>query len=94
METSEKGNNLESRIEILLDKTTEIIFSNVCRGLFNAHKLIFGFIIAVKVLQNSGDISAEEFSVLLKGAPFIPPDFSLTENPCPSLFSAETWDMV
>jgi dynein heavy chain len=94
IESSEKSTDLEARIDILLRSITQTIFMNVCRGLFNAHKLIFGFLIAVKILLNRGEITQEEFNLLLKGAAYIPPDFALTENPDPTFFSEKSWDVI
>lgn len=33
-ETSEKSNDLEKRLEILLDSITKLMFTDICRGLF------------------------------------------------------------
>ena len=50
----------------MTSEITEKIFKYVCQGLFNDHKLMFSFIISVRVLQNQGKISAAEWNFLLK----------------------------
>ena len=49
IDNSEKSDVLDKRIEILLNSITETIYSNVCRGLFNAHKRIFSFLMTIKI---------------------------------------------
>ena len=49
--------NLSERITILEKSVTEIVYSNVCRGLFNSHKLIFSFLISAQILRDQGVIT-------------------------------------
>jgi dynein heavy chain len=67
IETSKKTSDLTERIDILINQITEIIYSNICRGLFNTHKLIFSFSIASRILLKSGEINLAEWGVLLRG---------------------------
>ena len=61
IEQSESSNNLEHRIQILLTSITETIYINVCRGLFNAHKRIFSFLMTIKIQLNFMDVSNAEW---------------------------------
>ena len=54
---AEKDDDTKKRIQILLADVTTIIYSNVCRGLFNTHKLIFSFTIASKILRDKNKIN-------------------------------------
>merc|ERR1719399_1505044 len=45
LQVSEKNDDLKQRIQILLDDFTSFIFINICRGLFEDHKLMFAFMI-------------------------------------------------
>lgn len=47
MQNTADNNNLDDRIEMLIDSITKNIFQNVCRGLFEKDKLIFSFLIAI-----------------------------------------------
>ena len=85
---------MNERLGILLKQCTEIIFMNVCRGLFNAHKLIFSFIVAVNILKNRGEISSEELGLLLRGVSFMPADFIQSPNPDTKLFNDKQWNFV
>merc|ERR1740138_1995680 len=42
---SEKSDDTKRRIEILVEDFTTAIYFNICRGLFENHKLLFSFMI-------------------------------------------------
>jgi len=48
---SEKSDDVKQRIQILLDDFTRFIYLNICRGLFEDHKLLFAFLVTVQVLR-------------------------------------------
>ena len=60
IDNSPKADNVQERIGILLTSITDFVFMNVCRGLFNAHKLIFSFLITSQMLRKQGDINDSE----------------------------------
>lgn len=43
--------DLEGRLQNLNDCFTKAVYVNVCRSLFEAHKLLFSFLLAIKILQ-------------------------------------------
>lgn len=45
--------DLEGRLKNLNDCFTAAVYANVCRSLFEAHKLLFSFLLAIKILQAS-----------------------------------------
>ena len=60
--------DLESRIANLMDHATLVVFENVARGLFEAHKATFAFLVASTILRSSGEVSEVEWLSLLLGA--------------------------
>ncbi len=76
LEKSEKSDDLQKRLNILIDDITKSVFINICRGLFGRHKLLFAFQIAVDILKHKGDISHAEWKTFLIGAP----DVELSEE--------------
>ncbi|KAJ3216110.1 Dynein heavy chain 6, axonemal [Dinochytrium kinnereticum] len=64
---SEKSDNVHQRIAILCKNSTYAVFLNVCRGLFEAHKQIFAFMICMAILRQNRDISEHEWSFFLRG---------------------------
>lgn len=49
---AEQSEDINKRIDILVDDFTRFIFLNICRGLFEDHKLLFSFLITVQILRN------------------------------------------
>jgi dynein heavy chain len=49
MERSKKSDVVEERVRLLIDDLTQSFYVNVCRGLFEVHKLLYSFLIAAQV---------------------------------------------
>ena len=54
LEKTEKKEVLQERLDLLIDDLTSSIYLNVCRGLFEKDKLLFAFMVAVKIALESG----------------------------------------
>ncbi|KAG8249564.1 hypothetical protein J6590_017548 [Homalodisca vitripennis] len=66
--SSPPADELEARLQILLQEITLAIYTNVSRGLFERHKLVFSFMLCTSIFKNAGSISEAEWSFLLRGA--------------------------
>lgn len=62
------NDDLEIRLRDLIDMITKNIYSNISRGLFEADKLIFTYLIATSVNRNAGIITPAGWTALLRGA--------------------------
>lgn len=51
-----QAESVEERSRALNEAFTYALFINVCRSLFEAHKLMFSFLLAIKILQNRKEI--------------------------------------
>ena len=67
IDNSEKSDDLPTRLGILDRYITEVIYNNICRGLFEKHKGVFSFLIAAQVLLASKEISSAKWQLLLRG---------------------------
>lgn len=74
---SEKAEQLEDRLAILLSDVTESFFVNICRGLFEKDKLLYAFLKTSSILRRSGDITIDEWNFYLRGSAT---DFSSREK--------------
>ena len=87
------ANSVEERVGILERKITKDIFKNIKRGIFESHKTIFSFLIAIYIKKAANIIKEEDWNFFLKG----PPTFDKTElliNPDKSFFTDSQWDSV
>eukprot|EP00392_Amoebophrya_sp_AT5.2_P006222 g6232.t1 len=80
------------RLEILKDFFTYSLYNNVCRALFEKHKTMFSFSLALRLLQGDGKMDFTELRFLLTG-PTVNIDDGL-ENPDPSWMSGVMWNEV
>uniref|UniRef100_A0A4W3JW30 Dynein axonemal heavy chain 6 n=1 Tax=Callorhinchus milii TaxID=7868 RepID=A0A4W3JW30_CALMI len=68
IEVSEKTYDLKQRLITLLHKTLFSTYSNVSRGLFEQHKLIYSFMLCIEILRQKGEISDVEWNYFLRGS--------------------------
>ncbi|KAG2485619.1 hypothetical protein HYH03_015682 [Edaphochlamys debaryana] len=79
IEEAPKAASVEERGVILNDYFTYSLYVNVCRSLFEKHKLMFSLLLAIKILQNQSRIDGREWRFLLAG-----PTVSELPNPNPA----------
>ncbi|KAK2964418.1 putative Dynein axonemal heavy chain 6 [Blattamonas nauphoetae] len=65
---TEKKPTLKERLRALIDNLTEMIYSNVSRGLFERHRMLFSFYLTIRIQQKARYISSKEWSIFMKGA--------------------------
>lgn len=80
LEKSEQCEELEKRLQILLDDETNSFYVNICRGLFEKDKLLYSFLNTASIFKRSGDISQDEWNIYLRGSSS---DFSAFSNDVP-----------
>ncbi|KAF5287317.1 hypothetical protein FQR65_LT02190 [Abscondita terminalis] len=68
IQTSEKNENLLVRLETLNRDITISIYTNVSRGLFERHKLVFSFMVCVAIFVQQEYIDESQYNYLIRGA--------------------------
>ena len=58
---------IKTRLETINDYFTFSLYANVCRSLFEKDKLLFAFLVCVRILIDSNNINPEEYQFLLAG---------------------------
>ena len=78
---ADPATELKDRLENLNNHFTYLLYDSICRSLFERHKLLFAFSLAIKILQSFGKVDALEWRFLLSGQA---PGASEKPNPNPS----------
>jgi dynein heavy chain len=68
IDMSTPSNIEEERLKNLIDTISRIIYTNICRGLFERDKLIFSFLIATSIDRYTEFIHSSGWSIVLRGA--------------------------
>lgn len=45
-----------------------VLYNNICRGLFESHKLLYSFLICTSIMRNAKRIPEDCWKFLLRGA--------------------------
>jgi len=90
---SRKTEELEERIDILINSITKSIYNNICRGLFENHKIILSFLICTSIERQKGEIDPSSWSFLLRGAGIYDNE-NQPENPLPHILKDEDFNLA
>jgi dynein heavy chain len=88
---SEKVDDVQARITILNDYLMYYIYVNICRSLFEKDKLLFSFLMAIKVQQSHGQIDSREWAFLMSGKAAAE---KTLDNPSPDWIDGRTWSEI
>lgn len=96
IDSTPKNDDLDVRLKDLIETISKQIYSNISRGLFEADKLIFTYLIATSVNRNAGIITPAGWNTLLRGAmPFSQQQKDVMPmNPLPSLITELAYSML
>jgi len=67
LEVTPSPEDVNERLDILKKDITEAFYDNICRGLFERHKLIYAFMISTKIARNQNNISNREWAFFSRG---------------------------
>eukprot|EP00796_Vickermania_ingenoplastis_P008354 gene8354-5852_t len=91
IDNTEQTEDVEERVHKLMDYFTYSFYCNVCRSLFEKHKLTFSFFLCTRIIDHDGLINQEEFRFLLTG-----PTGSggAMTNPAPEWLTENNWNEI
>merc|ERR1719198_2213830 len=82
MDLADKAGIAGKRINNIIEYLTFYIYAYICRGLFESHKLLYAFLMLIKIRVREGTLKAEEFDCFLKGGAALDVN-AIKKNPCP-----------
>ncbi|CAF0758924.1 unnamed protein product [Brachionus calyciflorus] len=83
-----KADNLKERINNINEHFTFNLYTNVCRSLFEKHKLLFAFLLTVRIMMNQEKILMNEYRFFLAGGTTVPKEIP---NPSTEWISDRAW---
>ena len=82
----------ELRIKKLNESITRVMFTNISRALFEAHKKLYSFLICCEIKKNAKIIQPREWELFSKGPGMRGKNFKeVLSSPDSKLFSEDTW---
>ena len=97
IDDSTKSDEVQIRINLLCEHTTEFMYKNVCRGLFEAHKLLFSFLLCSAIQRDSGELTEPDWNFMLRGAATSSVSAAIADgldNPDIDFYSESTWACI
>lgn len=92
---SETSTEIRRRIQSLNDFFTYYVYMNICRSLFERHKLLFSFLLSIRILQGDDLIDNDEWMFLISGkSPLKNEMIELAKaiiNPSPDWIDGRMW---
>jgi dynein heavy chain len=61
-------NDRIKRKNFFIEKFTKLLYKNVCRSLFEKDKLLFSFLLCLKIMEEKNELDANEARFLMTGA--------------------------
>ena len=92
IEKAEKIDDLNRRLNQLMELCSLEIYANVSRGLFERHKLMFSFMMTVDILRVRGDIDDQHWLIFLRGLGGM--DKERPPKPSVDWIDTDTWNKV
>jgi len=89
---SDVSNVLETRLKNLQEYFLYSLYTNICRSLFEKDKLLFSFLLCVRLMEFRGTLDGEEYRFLLTGG--ISLDEKLPEKPHAAWLSDKAWGEI
>ncbi|XP_056631499.1 dynein axonemal heavy chain 1-like [Diorhabda sublineata] len=90
MAETEKSDVIETRVKTINDSFTYNLYSNVCRSLFEKHKMHFAFLLCIRILMDFKEVNPQEWQHFLAGGS---PTKDLP-NPAPNWLSSRAWNEI
>lgn len=86
--SAEKSDDITQRLHLLTDFFTYYVYVNICRSLFEKHKLLFSLFLTIRILQGGSAIEQGELTFFISGKAM---SSEKLENPSPDWIDNRMW---
>ncbi|GKT15873.1 Dynein axonemal heavy chain 7, partial [Aduncisulcus paluster] len=88
-----KSGKLVDRLKDLQEGFTWLLYTNICRSLFARDKLLFAFLLALRIMKHRGDISESCIAFLVSGIAIVD-KFDHPDSPDLDVFPEKVWEQI
>ena len=74
LEHSQQAEDVQTRLNYIIEDITLNFYKNICRGLFEKDKLLYSFLITMKIQLNAKHVGPALWNFFLRGSPDAPED--------------------
>ena len=67
LKSAEKSDKVQERVKNIINKSRELIFNAVCRGLYERDKILFAFIVCIQLQKSDGNIQPWQWKFFVTG---------------------------
>eukprot|EP00764_Aduncisulcus_paluster_P008088 gnl/Carplike_NY0171/2637_a3544_383.p1 GENE.gnl/Carplike_NY0171/2637_a3544_383~~gnl/Carplike_NY0171/2637_a3544_383.p1 ORF type:complete len:1624 (-),score=590.72 gnl/Carplike_NY0171/2637_a3544_383:137-4699(-) len=92
IDTAPESDDIDERLKNLIEHLTSQLYATICAGLFEKHKLLFSFLLCLRVLGSErGELVEDEVRNLLAGSSS---STSGIGNPCKAWLTDASWHQL
>lgn len=88
MQAADQSDSVPQRVDNINKFFTFNLYQNICRSMFERHKLLFAFLMAIRIMSELGEIQIDEYRYLLAGGA---PSEEARENPAADWLPERCW---
>jgi dynein heavy chain, axonemal len=91
IQNSEQSEDLDTRLTTLNNYFSYHLYKNICRSLFEKDKLLFSFVMAIRILEHDGSVDPAEWMFLISGNGSSAKESKTFDNPDTDWIDQRTW---